>query len=252
MELKPDFYYSEDHEWINATPDEAAGKTVRVGITHVAADRLGEVVFAELPQVGDTVTAGETCGEIESTKSVSDLFSPIDGTVLEVNQAVVDALPAHLGRGAVTSAVRFAAVTEDEIRGGLVTLWQAMQDCVAHGLAGEGTLPGGLKVVRRAPGLHRRLQAEGAAYIAMALDPEIRRIVLLDGPAFLGDPSRWPSQNACLEVQQRLAIGRREGIRIGPEAAQRLRVGFHQRGSAAPFPVTEMQLPHIGLKVQRQ
>ena len=90
MELKPDFYYSEDHEWINATPDEAAGKTVRVGITHVAADRLGEVVFAELPQVGDTVTAGETCGEIESTKSVSDLYSPVTGTVKDVNEAVHD------------------------------------------------------------------------------------------------------------------------------------------------------------------
>ena len=88
MELKQDFYYSEDHEWINATPDEAAGKTVRVGITHVAADRLGEVVFAELPQVGDTVTAGETCGEIESTKSVSDLYSPVTGTVTAVNEDI--------------------------------------------------------------------------------------------------------------------------------------------------------------------
>ena len=88
MELKQDFYYSEDHEWINATPDEAAGKTVRVGITHVAADRLGEVVFAELPQVGDTVAAGETCGEIESTKSVSDLYSPVTGTVTAVNEDI--------------------------------------------------------------------------------------------------------------------------------------------------------------------
>ena len=90
MALQPDFYYSEDHEWINATPDDAAGNTVRVGITHVAADRLGEVVFAELPQVGDTVTAGETCGEIESTKSVSDLYSTavnedIDGAYEAIN-----------------------------------------------------------------------------------------------------------------------------------------------------------------------
>ena len=88
MALQPDFYYSEDHEWINATPDDAAGNTVRVGITHVAADRLGEVVFAELPQVGDTVTAGETCGEIESTKSVSDLYSPVTGTVTAVNEDI--------------------------------------------------------------------------------------------------------------------------------------------------------------------
>ena len=88
MALNPDFYYSEDHEWINATPDTAVGATVRVGITDVAADRLGEVVFAELPAVGDTVTAGETCGEIESTKSVSDLYSPVTGTVTAVNEDI--------------------------------------------------------------------------------------------------------------------------------------------------------------------
>ncbi|UIZ91612.1 glycine cleavage system protein GcvH [Corynebacterium sp. CNCTC7651] len=88
MALQPDFYYSEDHEWINATPETAVGATVRVGITNVAADRLGEVVFAELPAVGDTVTAGETCGEIESTKSVSDLYSPVTGTVTAVNEDI--------------------------------------------------------------------------------------------------------------------------------------------------------------------
>ena len=88
MALQPDFYYSEDHEWINATPDTAVGTTVRVGITNVAADRLGEVVFAELPAVGDTVTAGETCGEIESTKSVSDLYSPVTGTVTAINEEI--------------------------------------------------------------------------------------------------------------------------------------------------------------------
>ncbi len=89
MALQQDFYYSEDHEWINSTPDNAAGSTVKVGITHVAAERLGEVVFAELPAVGDTVTAGETCGEVESTKSVSDLYSPVTGTVTAVNEDVV-------------------------------------------------------------------------------------------------------------------------------------------------------------------
>ncbi|AZA11811.1 glycine cleavage system protein GcvH [Corynebacterium gerontici] len=84
------FSYSEDHEWINAAADEVVGQTVRVGITSVAADRLGEVVFAELPEVGDTVEAGETCGEVESTKSVSDLYSPVTGTVTAVNDAVHD------------------------------------------------------------------------------------------------------------------------------------------------------------------
>lgn len=88
--LPADFSYSEDHEWINSSADAATGNTVRVGITSVAADRLGEVVFAELPTVGDTVTAGDTCGEVESTKSVSDLYSPVTGTVTAVNEAVHD------------------------------------------------------------------------------------------------------------------------------------------------------------------
>lgn len=88
--LPADFSYSEDHEWINAPTDKVEGETVRIGITSVAADRLGEVVFAELPEVGDDVTAGETCGEVESTKSVSDLYSPVTGTVTAVNDAVHD------------------------------------------------------------------------------------------------------------------------------------------------------------------
>ena len=88
--LPQDFSYSEDHEWVNAAADAVAGATVRIGITSVAADRLGEVVFAELPEVGDTVTAGESCGEVESTKSVSDLYSPVTGTVKAVNEAVHD------------------------------------------------------------------------------------------------------------------------------------------------------------------
>lgn len=88
--LPENFFYSEDHEWINAAADAAVGTTVKVGITSVATDRLGEVVFAELPEVGDTLTHSETCGEVESTKSVSDLYSPVSGTVTAVNDAVHD------------------------------------------------------------------------------------------------------------------------------------------------------------------
>ena len=88
--LPSDFSYSEDHEWINAAADSVVGSTVRVGITSVATDRLGEVVFAELPAVGDTDEHGETCGEVESTKSVSDLYSPVTGTVTAVNEGVHD------------------------------------------------------------------------------------------------------------------------------------------------------------------
>lgn len=85
LEYPEDLRYTAEHEWV------AAGDPVTVGITAHAADALGDVVYLELPEVGASVVAGSVCGEIESTKSVSDLFSPIDGTVLEVNQAVVDA-----------------------------------------------------------------------------------------------------------------------------------------------------------------
>ncbi|WP_455356822.1 glycine cleavage system protein GcvH [Streptomyces sp. SYSU K217416] len=78
--------YSKEHEWLSAT--EAGVSTV--GITEFAANALGDVVFAQLPEVGDTVAAGETCGELESTKSVSDLYSPVSGEVTEINQNVVD------------------------------------------------------------------------------------------------------------------------------------------------------------------
>lgn len=88
--LPENFSYSEEHEWIDAAADAARGATVKVGITSVATDRLGDVVFADLPQIGDEVTAGESCGEVESTKSVSDLYSPVSGTVTAVNQDVDD------------------------------------------------------------------------------------------------------------------------------------------------------------------
>ncbi|MDJ0341432.1 glycine cleavage system protein GcvH [Streptomyces sp. H10-C2] len=78
--------YSKEHEWLSVP--EAGVFTV--GITSFAADALGDVVFVQLPEVGDAVTAGETCGELESTKSVSDLYSPATGEVTEVNQDVVD------------------------------------------------------------------------------------------------------------------------------------------------------------------
>ena len=89
-DLPQDFSYSEDHEWVNAAADAVEGQTVRIGITSVATERLGEIVFAELPAVGDTVTAGETCGEVESTKSVSDLYSPVTGKVTAVNEEIED------------------------------------------------------------------------------------------------------------------------------------------------------------------
>lgn len=78
--------YSKEHEWLTAVEDGVA----TVGITEFAATALGDVVYVQLPEVGDTVTAGDTCGELESTKSVSDLYSPASGEIVEANQAVVD------------------------------------------------------------------------------------------------------------------------------------------------------------------
>ncbi|MFJ4676010.1 MULTISPECIES: glycine cleavage system protein GcvH [Kitasatospora] len=78
--------YTKEHEWLTAAVDGVS----TVGITAHAADALGDIVYVQLPAVGDTVTAGETCGELESTKSVSDLYSPATGEVTEVNQAVID------------------------------------------------------------------------------------------------------------------------------------------------------------------
>ncbi|MGA5770871.1 glycine cleavage system protein GcvH [Streptomyces pseudogriseolus] len=78
--------YSKEHEWLSAADDGVS----TVGITEHAANALGDVVFVQLPEVGDTVSAGETCGELESTKSVSDLYSPVSGEVTEVNEDVVN------------------------------------------------------------------------------------------------------------------------------------------------------------------
>jgi glycine cleavage system H protein len=76
--------YSVEHEWV----DDASPATV--GITSVAAEALGDVVYLELPEVGAAIEAGAVVGEIESTKSVSELYSPVTGTVVEVNEAAVD------------------------------------------------------------------------------------------------------------------------------------------------------------------
>lgn len=87
MSINPEqLQYSKEHEWLTA-PDDG---TSTVGITSHAADALGDVVFVQLPEVGATVTAGESCGELESTKSVSELYAPVSGEVTEVNQDVVD------------------------------------------------------------------------------------------------------------------------------------------------------------------
>jgi len=81
LDYPDDLHYTSDHEWVR----EVEGGAVRVGITSFAQDALGDVVYVSLPAVGDTVSPGEACGEVESTKSVSDIFAPIPGEVTAVN-----------------------------------------------------------------------------------------------------------------------------------------------------------------------
>lgn len=120
-----DLRYTTDHEWVRETGDG----TVRVGITHYAQEALGDVVYVSLPAVGDAVESGGSCGEVESTKSVSDLYAPLPGTVTAVNEAL-DATPElvnsdpygegwmyelQLGDGADTSGLLDAAGYQAEI-----------------------------------------------------------------------------------------------------------------------------------------
>jgi glycine cleavage system H protein len=83
--VAPELQYSDEHEWVSRD----AGNLMSIGISAVATDALGDIVYVDLPEVGSSVTAGETCGEVESTKSVSDLYSPVSGEVTEINDAVV-------------------------------------------------------------------------------------------------------------------------------------------------------------------
>ncbi|CAM4318080.1 Glycine cleavage system H protein [Mycobacterium basiliense] len=89
--------YTTDHEWIDLAPGATPPETpVRIGITSVAVEALGDLVFIQLPEVGDTISAGDNFGEIESTKTVSDLIAPVSGEVVEINAAVVED-PAVIG-----------------------------------------------------------------------------------------------------------------------------------------------------------
>ena len=123
-EYPDDLRYTSDHEWVRETADG-----VRVGITSYAQEALGDVVFVSLPKVGDEVVRGDAIGEVESTKSVSDLYSPLTGTVTAVNEAL-DATPElvnsdpydqgwmyelQLADGADTSALLDAAAYQAEI-----------------------------------------------------------------------------------------------------------------------------------------
>ncbi|WP_104106409.1 glycine cleavage system protein GcvH [Nocardioides sp. 616] len=82
-----DLHYTAEHEWVRR-PEAGGTSAVRVGITDFAQDALGDIVYVSLPEVGQSVTAGEACGELESTKSVSDIYAPVSGEVVTRNDAL--------------------------------------------------------------------------------------------------------------------------------------------------------------------
>jgi glycine cleavage system H protein len=85
MNVPEELRYSTDHEWVRIE-----GGRVRIGITDFAQDALGDVVYVQVPEVGQSVGAGDRCSEVESTKSVSDIYAPIAGTIVEVNIDLAD------------------------------------------------------------------------------------------------------------------------------------------------------------------
>ena len=86
MLIPEDLRYSADHEWVRVEDDNR----VRIGITDYAQDALGDIVYVDLPAVGSEVTVGQSISEVESTKSVSDIYAPVQGTVIEVNEDLND------------------------------------------------------------------------------------------------------------------------------------------------------------------
>ena len=85
MHIPENLKYTSDHEWVMIESDKA-----KVGITDYAQDALGDVVFVDIPEVGKRVTVGETVTEVESTKSVSDIYAPLEGEIIEINQDLDD------------------------------------------------------------------------------------------------------------------------------------------------------------------
>jgi glycine cleavage system H protein len=90
MATPDDRRYTDQHEWVQVQGSAGAPTVVRIGITDHAQDALGDIVFVQLPEIGDEVTAGAPLGEVESTKSVSDFYSPVNGVVAARNDALTD------------------------------------------------------------------------------------------------------------------------------------------------------------------
>lgn len=108
-EIPSDLRYTESHEWVRAEDDG----TLQVGITDHAQEQLGDLVFVELPEVGDAVKAGDACAVVESVKAASDVYSPVSGEVTAVNESLADN-PELVNQDAFEDGWLFAVKPEDE------------------------------------------------------------------------------------------------------------------------------------------
>jgi glycine cleavage system H protein len=125
LEYPQDLRYTADHEWVK----ELSDGVVRIGITAYAQDALGDVVYVSLPAVGDTVSSGDACGEVESTKSVSDIYAPLNGEVTAVNEAL-DSTPELINTDPYAEGWMFELrVADTEALGDLLDV-EAYQDHV--------------------------------------------------------------------------------------------------------------------------
>ena len=121
--IPEEFHYTKDHEWVH----EVSDWIVRFGITDYAQDALGDVVFVTLPHVGETISAGAACGEVESTKSVSDIFAPIDGVIVHRND-VIETAPETLNRDPYGDGW----IAEVEVSGGAIHAQEHLLDAAGY------------------------------------------------------------------------------------------------------------------------
>lgn len=109
MEFPKNLTYAKTHEWLKKD-----GDLVEIGLTDYAQDQLGDIVFVNLPEVGDEVTMGESFADVESVKAVSDIYSPVTGVVAEINEALLDAPESVNGAPYDAWFIRVKDVTEEE------------------------------------------------------------------------------------------------------------------------------------------
>ena len=121
--IPEEFHYTKDHEWVH----EVSEGLVRLGITDYAQDALGDVVFVTLPHIGETISAGAPCGEVESTKSVSDIFAPIDGVIVHRND-VIETTPETLNRDPYGDGW----IAEVEVSGGAIPAQAHLMDAASY------------------------------------------------------------------------------------------------------------------------